>query len=311
MRASPNQSPAGKGAFARMIVVLVFLAGLPDGRTATVFSALEDGRWVVYCQESEGRRPTRVDPNSNSTEDQTSPHFSADGTWVAFETSGDAVRVFRRGETAGSWVLEGTHASAVRPVWNPGATNWAFIRFTVSDSGEDSDIWTGTANRHDPEILLRQTGNQDYPSISPDGRWMVYVTAQVVSLRLGAVHVFQQLWLADLHRAEPRQLLMNPGGNIEPAWSPDGSHIAWASDRSGHFEIWTVRPDGTGLRQVTSGTDAKTHPAWFPGSERMLVTILHEGRHRLAYVDVSTGQTHACAPFPDRPDLEVRDGDWR
>jgi WD40 repeat protein len=38
---------------------------------------------------------------------------------------------------------------------------------------------------------------------------------------------------------------------IEPVWSPDGSMIAFLSNQSGFPEVWTIRRDGSGLRQVT------------------------------------------------------------
>ncbi|HEX6284601.1 MAG TPA: protein kinase, partial [Pyrinomonadaceae bacterium] len=56
-----------------------------------------------------------------------------------------------------------------------------------------------------------------------------------------------------------------------PRWSRDGKRIAFTSDRSGRYEIWTVNPDGTNLRQVSfdSPGDA-SFPLWSPDGRRML-----------------------------------------
>lgn len=50
-----------------------------------------------------------------------------------------------------------------------------------------------------------------------------------------------------------------------PRWSPDGKQIAFVSDRSGVYEIWTIDADGTNLRQVTfGGLPGTSFPLWSP-----------------------------------------------
>jgi hypothetical protein len=53
-------------------------------------------------------------------------------------------------------------------------------------------------------------------------------------------------------------------GDITPAWSPDGQWIAFASDRTGNFEINIVRPDGSALSQVTYTTNHELSLGWRP-----------------------------------------------
>ena len=50
-----------------------------------------------------------------------------------------------------------------------------------------------------------------------------------------------------------------------PAWSPDGTHIAFSSGRDGDVEIYTMRADGTDVRQLTRNDAAwDGDPAWSP-----------------------------------------------
>jgi TolB protein len=51
-------------------------------------------------------------------------------------------------------------------------------------------------------------------------------------------------------------------GHIDPAWSPDGSLIAFTSIRSGNSEIWLVNADGTNLRQLTHHGQLARYPVW-------------------------------------------------
>ena len=60
-----------------------------------------------------------------------------------------------------------------------------------------------------------------------------------------------------------RRLTQHAGLDADPAWSPDGSRIAWTSARGGGFSIWVMRRDGTGVRRLTAGP-ADAHPAWSP-----------------------------------------------
>jgi len=56
---------------------------------------------------------------------------------------------------------------------------------------------------------------------------------------------------------------------IEPAWSPDGSQIAFASKRGGSFDVYVMNADGTGTRRLTSTPADEGHPTWSPDGERI------------------------------------------
>ena len=51
---------------------------------------------------------------------------------------------------------------------------------------------------------------------------------------------------------------------IDPAWSPDGAKIAFASRREGSSDIYVMRADGTGSRAVTRTKDWESAPDWGP-----------------------------------------------
>ncbi|MED5508128.1 MAG: PDZ domain-containing protein, partial [Planctomycetota bacterium] len=76
-----------------------------------------------------------------------------------------------------------------------------------------------------------------YPSISPDGEQVVF------SWR-------GDLWLVPTEGGEAKRLTVHPGIDSRSDWSPDGTEIAFESDRDGYRNIWVVRADGSGVRQV-------------------------------------------------------------
>lgn len=72
--------------------------------------------------------------------------------------------------------------------------------------------------------------------------------------------------------ADDRAVTTGPATEFEPAFSPDGKLIAFSSDRAdiraGRTDIWVVRRDGTGMRRVTTGLNARG-PAWSPDGKRI------------------------------------------
>ena len=56
---------------------------------------------------------------------------------------------------------------------------------------------------------------------------------------------------------------------IDPAWSPDGSTIAFASKRSGNLDLYAMRADGSGTNRLTSTKEDETQPTWSPDGDRI------------------------------------------
>jgi dipeptidyl aminopeptidase/acylaminoacyl peptidase len=64
------------------------------------------------------------------------------------------------------------------------------------------------------------------------------------------------------------QLTNDAARDRRPRWSPDGRTLAFYSDRSGRYEIWTIGADGAGLRQVTDDPQV-LYSVWSPDGTRI------------------------------------------
>ncbi|HEX2302159.1 MAG TPA: hypothetical protein VHH57_00935 [Gaiella sp.] len=65
----------------------------------------------------------------------------------------------------------------------------------------------------------------------------------------------------------------------EPAWSPDGTRIAFVSAREGSFDIYAMNADGTGTRRLTSSNANDHSPTWSPDGTRIAFSRSSDGGH--------------------------------
>jgi len=60
------------------------------------------------------------------------------------------------------------------------------------------------------------------------------------------------------------RLTDSPGTNEAPSWSPDGRHLAFCSSRTGRYEVFIMKDDGSGQRQITHLPGPCSSPDWSP-----------------------------------------------
>ena len=65
----------------------------------------------------------------------------------------------------------------------------------------------------------------------------------------------------------------------EPAWSPDGTRMAFVSARGGSFDIYVMNADGTGTSRLTSSRANEQGPSWSPDGRRIAFSRSSDGGH--------------------------------
>ncbi|MAT41257.1 MAG: hypothetical protein CL609_02870 [Anaerolineaceae bacterium] len=195
----------------------------------------------------------------------TSAAGSPDGQYIVFGYYGDFI--FEHG----LWIIEttGRNQRLLSPgetpyliSWSPDGKKIVFhaIDWTVINAdGTDKKIIA-------PDIRFHQC--YDTPPVwSPDSKTIAIVNSKSGSAFCGgwANKIFEDtnIVLVDIESGAARPLL-NDGviGNISPAWSPDGSKLAFISNRSGTPEIWVVNADGSNLTQITKNDIDEYFVTW-------------------------------------------------
>jgi hypothetical protein len=81
-------------------------------------------------------------------------------------------------------------------------------------------------------------------------------------------------------------LLADGSVNLQPAFSPDRTRIAFSSNRSGSFDLYVMDADGGAPRRVTTDAGDEYEPAWTPDGTRLVYTMGSGSRGQIAIIEV-------------------------
>jgi serine/threonine protein kinase/Tol biopolymer transport system component len=119
-----------------------------------------------------------------------------------------------------------------------------------------------------PSLIYQGARSIRSCAVSPDGAWLV----------LWASSPEEDLLLIHPDGSDLRQLTDDLERDRTPRWSPDGRRILFASNRSGKYEAWAIRPDGSGLTQLTRLPDRPVlYPFWSPDGKSLGVHYVDHG----------------------------------
>ena len=219
----------------------------PDGRQI-VFVSERDGNAEIYTMNADGTGAKRLTQQAGK---DNSPIWSPDGQKIAFVS-------FRDYPDGAIYLMNRDSTNLVRLVNTPsGAPAWSVrgdIVFARSVNKVLS-LFTTTLNASGVKQLTPTGGaDDDSPSFSPDGGQL--------ALSAGPSQQNRQIAVINADGSGRRFLTALQGDTSNPVWSGDGGWIAYASDRSGTFQIYIMRADGSDERQITTGVGKKWYLSW-------------------------------------------------
>ncbi|HEV2764607.1 MAG TPA: hypothetical protein VGV38_16630, partial [Pyrinomonadaceae bacterium] len=209
------------------------LAWLPDG-SGLVMNARDRASlpntplqiWHVSYPAGEAQRVT------NDLNDYRNLSLTADArTLLAVQTR----------HTSHLWVAPGGDASRARQLTsggNVGGHDWTPDGRLVymSDASGNGDIWVMNADGAGNKQLTFDPNNDTMPSVSPDGRFVAFVSNRAVGWGV---------WRMDADGSNPKELVRNIDRDSFPHWSPDSRYVFYGTrDASGRFALYRVPAEG-------------------------------------------------------------------
>ena len=118
-----------------------------------------------------------------------------------------------------------------------------------------------------PEDLTRIQFVTD-PQIAPDGRRIAFVVTRLSEER---DEYLSNIWIVDATGGTPRRFTAGPRRDLEPRWSPDGSRLAFLSERApkDKLQLYVMPADGGEPTKLTALDNGVSSPVWSPDGTRL------------------------------------------
>ncbi|PHQ64098.1 MAG: hypothetical protein COC10_02655 [Sphingobium sp.] len=227
-----------------------------DYRHVDVFPLLSSDGWIVFTEKQLG----------NSS------------VWIMRPDGSEKRKIFESsGRGLDEKKVQMGLAGAFQPCWSPdgewiafGLGYWFNERSTMTAA-----LWRVRRDGAGAEQLTDGSLHSGFPSYSADGKEIVF-----------RVWSESEKGLRVLNLDTRKTRVLTTGLDNLPGWSPDGKRIVFTRKREdGNFDIYTIKPDGSGLFRCTDHPSSDGHAVWSPDGRIMWSGSQHGFRDEAALYD--------------------------
>lgn len=130
-----------------------------------------------------------------------------------------------------------------------------------------------------PQKILMDAHNElGSPAYSPDGKSIAYQVQ--LEDKSSELHIW------NLETKKDSLVIKTKGADVLPAWPPSGQWIALTNQIEGVTDICLIRPDGSGLKDLTQNPAKDTAPAWSPDGKQIAFVSNRDGDYGLFQIYV-------------------------
>ena len=269
-----------------------------------------DSRAILYAQDGDlfltqvaDARITRLTDTADS---ETGARFSPDGMRIAYSKGGDLWLLDRAAGTTRQLTRERRGDGGI--VWSPDG-QWIAFSSGSSTPVAASPAYSGSLVSYH----WRKPGPRDVGVVASGGgpvRWIAASpeydsfadwapdSQSIIVERRSADVKDRTLFVATIDGTSVQPIYSQrdekflASNDQHARFSPDGRTVAFTSDADGWNHLYVVRPNGTELRQLTTGSFEVSFPSWAPDAKRLLFASTENGtEQRHVYsVDVTTAE---------------------
>lgn len=261
-----------------------------------------DGEWLLTSERStrdeplslyrvslDGSQRRRLTLPPGNFNGDTLPVFSPDGKLIAFSRnfSSGGSDVFVMNSSGGEPRRITQDAEHIRGI-TFSQDGREIIFSSARGGGERLSLWRIPVAGGTPKQLPFGSDNAESPAIPLKGNHLAYVQGTYSD----------KIWAYDIPAAsEPataaRVAIASRKSQAAPQFSPDGRHVAFASSRTGSWEIWVSAPDGSNSIQLTNfGARQTGSPHWSPDGKQLAFDARPEKHSDIYIMDAAGGKPH-------------------
>ncbi|MFO8080976.1 MAG: hypothetical protein R6V07_11810 [Armatimonadota bacterium] len=240
-----------------------------------------NGLLYVYTINEQGRALTLLTQSDNdddlNDEGGRHPSFSPGGDTLAISA--------RRGETPAIYLIDAVRGDRdsisqvtddagvgadIEPNYHPDGDR---IVYTSTRRAGNADIRIVNTDGSGNTAVIETDAEEHWAAVSPDGTMLAYQSDAAGNT---------DIWVKDISALgsegyDPTDRGTNltadsPFRNEAPAWSPDGTTIAFHTDRNGDFDIFMMNADGSEQVAVTADARSDGYPVFSPDGADLAVT---------------------------------------
>src|SRR5215470_1294750 len=285
----------------------------PDGKLVAYVVTTVDRRQnrrhsSIWMAPMDGSRPPWQ--FTTSPQSSNSPRWSPDGQILAFLSSRPAVPASDsnrgRGQAGETPMPPGPVASPAGPSVASEPKNQVYaLSMSGGEARQLTNLRNGTSGfQWSPDgtklVCLSRTGPSDDNAEGRDRSDVRHYSH--LSYKFNDTGWFDDrrshLWVIDVKTGAEKQITSGEDWNdTDPQWSPDGSRLAFVSDRTGkafdesrNTDVWVIPAAGGPLVKISDHDEADHTPRWSPdGKTIAFVGSVHEGDHPKIWLAPSSG----------------------
>ncbi len=206
------------------------------------------------------------------------PTWQPDGDALIFSArSGDSRNLWRLGISTKTWTVAGlpqrlTSSPTIEESPSVALIADGSVKIAFASLGENTDIWSLPLEANTGKVTgelrqwTRDTAADFHPSLSADGRKMVFVSARSGN---------QEISIKDLGTGEDAVLTASRGDKYRPRFSPDATRVSFATHRDKKWDIYLVPATGGAAEMICEDCGQAT--GWSPDG-RYLIGNSVDGR---------------------------------